>query len=257
MTALRSTAGSSCARASGARLRFALLLVLTVAIVPPPGGEAEAPPHDPPLVDPDLASMAEPVRRGIEAYRKLVDELDAAEASADGAAPSRLAQAYGQLGQLYHAHGQTEAALAAYSNARRLEPRAQRWAYYLGILEQSAGSLDAARRDLEAALEAGARRSPTLLRLGELALVQRRLDPPSVCFVASSSRSRTRRRRGSGSGRWPPNAATRLRRSRPSSACSRFSPRPASLTTLLQSPIATAAMPSARRSTWRCAARER
>ena len=100
----------------------------------------------------------------------------------DGSDPTRLAQAYGQLGQLYHAHGQTEAALAAYANARRVEPSAHRWAYYLGILEQSSGRLDAARRDLESALELAPGDAPTLVRLGELALDQRRLDDAEGLF---------------------------------------------------------------------------
>jgi len=151
----------------GATLLFALA-----------GRASATPAHDPLLVEADLSAMAEPVRRGIAAYRELVETLSAEKEVESG----RLAQAYGQLGQLYHAHTSTEAALAAYRNARRVDPRAHRWAYYVGALHHAGADLAAARTALEAALELAPEDLPTVLRLGEIALAQRRLADAEQLF---------------------------------------------------------------------------
>ena len=165
--------------------RAALRIVVAVALFAQVASTLPvlaAAPHDPPLVDADTSAMAEPVRRGIAAYRQLVDDL--ATGGGGEARREELAQAYGQLGQLYHAHALTEAALAAYANARRVDPSAHRWAYYLGILEQTSGATEAARRDLEAALALAPDDLPTRLRLGQIAVAERRLDAAEDLFRA-------------------------------------------------------------------------
>lgn len=63
---------------------------------------------------------------------------------ATGASPVVLGNAYGAMGQSYHAHAFNEAASACYEQASRLLPQDPRWPYYLGHLAIRGGDFESA-----------------------------------------------------------------------------------------------------------------
>lgn len=114
---------------------------------------------------PELAAVEEAARRQLEAGRSQLET-----AVRRGAGGRELADAYGGLGELYHAYGLLDAAATCYRNAGRLDPESFLWPYYLGAARQAAGDLEAARRSLEDALARRGDDGPTRLRLAEVEL---------------------------------------------------------------------------------------
>ncbi len=114
---------------------------------------------------PELAGIEEVVRKQLEAQRA---ELEARLGRGDDARV--LADAFGGMGELYHAYELTQAAAACYANAERLDPRSFLWPYYSAVLHQEAGALPAAAESLERALEHRPGDLPARLRLGEVRL---------------------------------------------------------------------------------------
>jgi len=155
-----------------------LLLVLTPGVTAQTGADTSDLLLNPParhaelLPVPDLdLSDAEPrAREAIEAARDAVHaRLDNPETGA-----ADLAEAYGRLGGLYHVHEILAGARPAYGNARRLDPEHFRWAYLDAWLAQGAGRLDdglAAYQDARA-IDPGY--PPLALRLGEVLLESNR-----------------------------------------------------------------------------------
>jgi tetratricopeptide (TPR) repeat protein len=151
--------------------------------------------------EPTLERIAEPIREGIEGVRRAI-----ASAARAGESPEGLGAAYGLLGALYHAHGYPEPALAAYDNARRLDPADRRWTYAAALLYAAEGRNEEAIEAFLDALAAG-EDVATLLRLadlrlasGELEEAQRRyeraltLDPGSAAAHFGLGRLATSRR---------------------------------------------------------------
>lgn len=134
-----------------------------------------------PIPRPDLEAMEEPIRLGIEEFQAVVDGL----ADRSDTPPQALATAYGQLGELYHAHGLRDAALAAYGNARTLDPSNAHWAYYLAFLHQDRGELEEAAAAFARVLELEPDDLPTWLRLGSLSLDRNRLEEARRCFAGA------------------------------------------------------------------------
>ena len=66
-----------------------------------------------------------------------------------------LMEAYGGLGQLYHAYELTSAAEASYRNANRLAPEEHRWLQLLGDLYDQTGRLEEAEASFAAPRRAG------------------------------------------------------------------------------------------------------
>jgi tetratricopeptide (TPR) repeat protein len=62
----------------------------------------------------------------------------------DESSPRELAEAYGELAMVLHAHQLHELALPGYRNAQRLEPDDVRWPFYLAYLHHHTGSPDLA-----------------------------------------------------------------------------------------------------------------
>ncbi len=118
------------------RLRlFPLVLALAAACA---GSQPAEPLED--LPQPVLDGLDEEVRAQLgEAHQRALRMRD-------GSLPLReRAEALGRLGSLYLAYQLPDAARVSFRNARRLEPKETRWAYYLGTLEQERGELEAAR----------------------------------------------------------------------------------------------------------------
>ena len=80
------------------------------------------------------------------------------------------ADAWGEMGFVYHAHGLLEAASTCYRNAGALAPQDVRWPHSLGALERERGRLEPAKAALEKALELAPGNLPGLIYLGDIDL---------------------------------------------------------------------------------------
>ena len=114
------------------------------------------------LAEPDLGDLDPALRARIDAERERVAILDSGAEVAD----TDRAEAYGQLGRLYHAHDLFDAAIPAYERAAELDPTAARWPYYLGRIALERGEPKAAVSLLESALNLDPEYAPSLLALG-------------------------------------------------------------------------------------------
>lgn len=102
-----------------------------------------------PLPEPDLAGMEPAVRDLLAEERKALERLIAR----DDADPALRADAWGEMGFVYHAHGLLNAAATCYRNAEALAPQDFRWPHSLGALERERGRLEEARDALTRTVE--------------------------------------------------------------------------------------------------------
>jgi tetratricopeptide (TPR) repeat protein len=98
------------------------------------------------------------------------------------------AEAYGTLGQLYHAYELFDAAEACYKNANRLRPDDFRWSHLLGYLHQQTGRLEDAIGFYDAALIAKPDDYIATLYLGDVYLRLNRRAEARARFQASLDR---------------------------------------------------------------------
>lgn len=115
---------------------------------------------------PDLSNLEGPVARQLRAART---EMEAVIAEPN-ATPSRLAAAYGMLGQLYHAYEIFDAALACYRNASLLDPQEFAWMHLQADVSRRQGNLEDAAAQFEAAWALQPYNFPALVYLGEIYL---------------------------------------------------------------------------------------
>ncbi len=110
-----------------------------------------------------LARFEPEVRAQLQEQRTLLQGL-----LADPAANSQeRAEAYGQLGRLYHFYDLVEAATQCFAAAQAHAPTDYRWSYYLGTLYENSGRFTEAIASYEASLQ-HERQLATLMRLGDL-----------------------------------------------------------------------------------------
>ena len=115
-------------RRCGRNLLFVFLaLIIPISIYP----------HSPrkdllPVRSPDLTNLEESVR---EQVTELQNAL-AATAKNPKTADTELSEAYGKLGQIYHAYSLISPARDCYVNASLLAPKDFRWLYLLARLDQ-------------------------------------------------------------------------------------------------------------------------
>ncbi|MEM9291271.1 MAG: tetratricopeptide repeat protein [Acidobacteriota bacterium] len=82
----------------------------------------------------------------------------------------RRAEAFGELGRLYHVYGLVESAEACYRNAQQEAPDDAQWPYLLGQLYSATGNLDGAVEAFRRTLELEAGDLPAQVRLGGVLL---------------------------------------------------------------------------------------
>jgi tetratricopeptide (TPR) repeat protein len=125
----------------------------------------------PPLVDvpqPVVTGIESSVRTQLEEARQRLDRLR----GGPGVDARELGLRYGELGQIYLVYDLVDAAAAALENASRLLPDDGRWPYLLGTIHEHDRRLEEAARWYQAARDADATYLPTLLRLGDVRLLQ-------------------------------------------------------------------------------------
>ena len=119
---------------------------------------------------PALSTVKGQARDALAAQKESLQTLLADPA----AEPASLADAFGHMGELYHAYGLYGAADVAYGNARTLARESFRWAYLRGMCQAAAGSPAAAAASFEEALRLAPEDAATRLRLAEAHLAQGR-----------------------------------------------------------------------------------
>jgi tetratricopeptide (TPR) repeat protein len=88
----------------------------------------------------------------------------------------RLAQRYGEIGHLYHAHELWAWAETAYSNAQQLDPQDPTWRHAASVVEFKRGNLTDATAGFEALLEVAPGHEASRYYLIEIALQQGRAE---------------------------------------------------------------------------------
>ncbi len=118
-----------------------------------------------PIPHPPLDNMDQPVQEQLRAQRRTLEELRSGSADVQ-----QLADAYGEMGRLYHLYDLVDSAVASYRNAHLLDPRNADWPYYLGMLQRTDGDLQQAVDSFRAVLSLEPDDMPAQLQLGEVLL---------------------------------------------------------------------------------------
>jgi tetratricopeptide (TPR) repeat protein len=129
----------------------------TSADVAAPGSE-----HRPTVPRPDLSAMEEAAQQKVRLAQATLEQA----LRSGSLAPADLAEAFGFLGQLFHAYKLLDAAEASYEEAAIARPEDRRWHYLRGLAQFAIGDLEGSVESFSKALALGDRDLPTLIRLG-------------------------------------------------------------------------------------------
>jgi tetratricopeptide (TPR) repeat protein len=127
----------------------------------------------------DLTTADPLVREQILVARERLEALVEQEAEA-----GRLASAFGEMGQIYHAYDLLEPAAASYRNANRSAP-GYRWLYYLGLVYEREGRLEEAFESFREALSRRPGDAPALFHLGQIELDRNRPKAARSRFLSA------------------------------------------------------------------------
>jgi tetratricopeptide (TPR) repeat protein len=141
-------------------------------LAPPEGRQLQ------PVPRPDFSVMGPAVQQRIrEAYTVLTSAVEDRAAT-----PERLANAYGEVGNLLLALKELETAEPYYLNAQTLAPGDRRWPHLLGHLYRTRGPVDKAVASYERARQIAPDEVATLVRLGDVYLAMGRHDAAAPLF---------------------------------------------------------------------------
>ncbi|HEU4714992.1 MAG TPA: tetratricopeptide repeat protein [Pyrinomonadaceae bacterium] len=134
-----------------------------------------------PIRWPDVSKLEESVREQIENAQNslLAVTKDPAKSKAE------LSEAYGNMGQLYHAYSLTAPARDCYLNAKALAPSDFRWPYLLAKLDQQEGRFDDAIRHYGQAQKLRSDYLAAYVNLGNVFLELNRLEDAKNNFDAA------------------------------------------------------------------------
>jgi tetratricopeptide (TPR) repeat protein len=133
------------------------------------------------IPQPNLTGVQDSVKEQIEAAWA---ELQAASQQS-GSNQAQLAEAYGQMGRVYHAYDFSDAAAACYQNAMNLAPRDFGWPYCLGRLYQEKGEVKKSIAHLRLADELRPNEIPVLVKLAEAYLADGQSEAARELFERS------------------------------------------------------------------------
>lgn len=124
---------------------------------------------------PDLSNLEPGVR----------EQITTAQAALATSTEATRSDAYGRLGEIYHAYSLTSAARECYLNANRLAPKDFRWIYLLARLDQQEGRFDDAISRYRTARTLKPDYIAVLVNLGNIFLELNRLDDATESFKAA------------------------------------------------------------------------
>jgi tetratricopeptide (TPR) repeat protein len=130
---------------------------------------------------PDLANLEESVRAQVT---KLQNSLTVA-ARNSATSETALSEAYGKLGQIYHAYSFIEPAHDCYLNASLLAPKDFRWTYLVANLDQQQGRFEDAIRRYRIAETLRPDYVAVPVNLGNIFVELNRLDEAKASFGAA------------------------------------------------------------------------
>ena len=134
-----------------------------------------------PLQWPDLTKLEESVREQISSEQETL----IAAVKDPRASDEALSEAYGKLGQIYHAYSLTSSARDCYLNASLLAPKDFRWLYLLGRLDQQDGRFEEAIRRYQLARTLRPAYAALLVNMGNIFLELNRLEDAGESFRAA------------------------------------------------------------------------
>jgi len=142
------------------------------------------PPPKPALIAihfPDLSKLGNDVRDQITLQQ---DSL-AATVKQPAVSNAKLSEAYGEMGEVYHAYSLTSPARECYSNASQLAPNDFRWIYLLAKLDQVEGRVEDAIRRFQTAASLNPQLVAAHVNLGNIFLEVNRPEDAERSFSAA------------------------------------------------------------------------
>ena len=142
------------------------------------------PPPKPALIAihfPDLSKLGNDVRDQITLQQ---DSL-AATVKQPAVSNAKLSEAYGEMGEVYHAYSLTSPARECYSNASQLAPNDFRWIYLLAKLDQVEGRVEDAIRRFQTAASLNPQLVAAQVNLGNIFLEVNRPEDAERSFSAA------------------------------------------------------------------------
>jgi tetratricopeptide (TPR) repeat protein len=130
---------------------------------------------------PDLSKLENDVRNQITAQQNSL----AATVKDPRANNANLSEAYGEMGQVYHAYSLTSQARECYSNASLLAPNDFRWIYLLAKLDQAEGRVDEAIRRFQKATSLSPQLAAAHVNLGNIFLELNRPEDAERSFLTA------------------------------------------------------------------------
>src|SRR4029079_5648074 len=127
---------------------------------------------------PDLTQLEPEVRNQIKSQQDLL----IASMKEANASDAKLSNAYGTLGEVYHAYSLLSPAEECYMNATRLASTECRWNYLLAKVQQAQGHAEPAIRSYQVATTLQLAFVPAHINLGNLYLELNRLDEAKARF---------------------------------------------------------------------------
>jgi tetratricopeptide (TPR) repeat protein len=127
---------------------------------------------------PDLTKLEADVQEQLSSLQSSL----ASRVKDPGSSEVKLSEAYGTMGEIYHAYSLTAPARECYLNASRLTPQEFRWVYLLAKLDQQAGRVEDAIRGYLIARKLRPEYEAVTLNLGEIYLQLNRLDDAKASY---------------------------------------------------------------------------
>ena len=130
---------------------------------------------------PDLSQLETEVRE----HLKSLQDSTAAVIKDPRSTDAKLSEAYGALGEIYHAYSFNAPARECYVNANRLAPKDFRWVYLLAKLDQQEGHVDEAINRYRTAATLQPDYVALQVNLGNIYLELNRLEDARTNFAAA------------------------------------------------------------------------
>lgn len=130
---------------------------------------------------PDLSQLESEVREHLKSLQESTAEVLRDPRSTD----EKLSEAYGALGEIYHAYSFNTPARECYVNANRLAPKDFRWVYLLAKLDQQEGHVNEVIERYRTAAALQPDYVAVQVNLGNIYLELNRLEDATTSFAAA------------------------------------------------------------------------